>query len=144
MALLCVRGDEPQASSEKIFRGRVWHHHELEISFGRQEHTVISLLFTFFANLSTKIVKSIGEIIIVLYNNDHCCTYSTIMNSPFHLTSFFKENYCTISFLVNLQTLNNNAEYCIWPLSKQNNPIAKNSKILCIVAQIIAQFGLKR
>ena len=68
MALLCVRGaeseryfqrvmmpnesakdflTEPQATSENIFRGRVLHHHELEISFGRQEHTVMSLLFNF-------------------------------------------------------------------------------------------------
>jgi len=78
VALLCVRGvrkifsmsddakrvrersflNEPQASSEKIFLGRVWHHHELEISFGRQEHTVKSLLFKLFANLTRKIVKS--------------------------------------------------------------------------------------
>ena len=66
--------NEPQASFEKIFRGRVWHHHELEISFGRQEHTVISLLFKLFANLTRKIVKLMGEIIIALYNNDHYCT----------------------------------------------------------------------
>ena len=29
------------------------------------------------------------------------------MITPFHLTSFLKENFCTISYLVNLQTLNN-------------------------------------
>ena len=94
VALLCVRGvrkifstgddakrvrdrsflNEPQASSENIFRGRVWHHQELELSFGRQEHTVISLLFKLFAHLTRKIVKSMGEIVIALYNNDHYCT----------------------------------------------------------------------
>ena len=66
--------NELQASSEKIFRGRVWHHHELEMYFGRQEHTVISLLFKLFANLTRKIVKSMGVIIIALYNYDHYCT----------------------------------------------------------------------
>ena len=33
-----------QVSSENIFPGRVWHHHELEMSFGRHDHTVISRL----------------------------------------------------------------------------------------------------
>ena len=66
--------NSPAARSEKIFRRLLWYHHELEISFGRQEHTVISLLFKFFANLTRKIVKSMGEIIIALYNNDHYCT----------------------------------------------------------------------
>ena len=85
MALLCVRGVRKIFStsdfadrSQKIFCGRVWHHHELEISFGQLEHTGISLL------------------------------YSTIMITPFHLTSFLKYNYCTISYLINLQKLNNN------------------------------------
>ena len=66
--------NEPKASSEKIFCGQVWHHHELEISFGQQECIVISLLFKLFANLNRKIVKSMAEIIIALYNNDHYCT----------------------------------------------------------------------
>ena len=66
--------NEPHASSEKIFLGCVWHHHELEISFGRQEHIVISLLFNLFANLTRKIVKSMGDIIITLNNNDQYCT----------------------------------------------------------------------
>ena len=77
MALLCVRGVRKICSTSddaKRVRGRVWHHHELEISFGREEHTVISLLFKLFANLTRKIVKSMGEIIIALYNNDHYCT----------------------------------------------------------------------
>ena len=29
------------ARSEKIFRGLVWHHHSLKISFGLREHTVM-------------------------------------------------------------------------------------------------------
>ena len=73
--------NELQASSEKIFLGRVWHHHELEISFGRQEHTVISLLFKLFANLTRKIVKLMGKIIIALYNNDHYCMKPAILFS---------------------------------------------------------------
>ena len=71
VTLLCVRErsflNSPAACTEKILRGRVWHYHELEISFGRQEHAVISLLFELFANLTRKIVKSKGDIIIVLY-----------------------------------------------------------------------------
>ena len=31
---------------------------------------------------------------------------------PFHLTSFLKENYCKIAYLVNLQTLSNNVHLC--------------------------------
>ena len=33
--------NSPAARSEKIFRGLVWHHHLLKISFGLCEHTVI-------------------------------------------------------------------------------------------------------
>ena len=48
--------------------------------------------------------------------------YSSIMVMPFHLTRFLKENYCKISYLVNLQTSNNNNVWCNrarnpWPLS---------------------------
>ena len=129
VALLCVRGvrkifstsddakrvrersflNEPQASFEKIFRGRVWHHHELEISFGRQEHTVISLLFTLFANLTRKIVKWYGEIIIALCNNGksllHCAIMIIIVQynndfAIFCLTSFF-ERELLYNFLLN-------------------------------------------
>ena len=46
---------------------------------------------------------------------NHYCTvqlwslmYSAIMITPYHLTSFLKDNYCTISYLINLQTLNKN------------------------------------
>ena len=35
------------------------------------------------------------------------------MITPFHLTSFLKENYCTIFYLVNLQTLKNNDHYYV-------------------------------
>ena len=35
------------------------------------------------------------------------------MITPFHLTIFSKENYCTIYYLVNLQTLNNNGIFQI-------------------------------
>ena len=59
-----------------VFAESERYNHELEISFGRQEHTVISLLFKLvvFVNLIKKILKSMGEIIIALYNNDHYCT----------------------------------------------------------------------
>ena len=33
--------NSPAARSEKIFRGLVWHHHSLKISFGLREHTVM-------------------------------------------------------------------------------------------------------
>ena len=58
VALLCVRGVQNIFSMSdddaKRVRGRVWHHHALEISYGRQEHTFISLLFKLFANLTRK------------------------------------------------------------------------------------------
>ena len=71
MALLCVRGvrkifsTSDDAKRVRENSGQVWHHHELEISFGRQEYTVISLLFKLFANLTRNVVKSMGETIIV-------------------------------------------------------------------------------
>jgi len=33
--------NSPAARSEKIFRGLVWDHHSLKISFGLREHTVM-------------------------------------------------------------------------------------------------------
>ena len=33
--------NSPAACSEKIFRGLVWHHRSLKISFGLHEHTVM-------------------------------------------------------------------------------------------------------
>ena len=58
-----------QTRPRKIFSERAADEFRKDLSrFGRQEHTVIYFLFKLFANLTRKIVKSMGEIIIALYN----------------------------------------------------------------------------
>ena len=39
--------ERAQASFEEIFHNRFWHHHELKISFERQDDIVISLIISF-------------------------------------------------------------------------------------------------
>ena len=76
----------------------------LEIFFGwvgkkiLPKETTQQCHYCWFANIAHKIGKSIKEIIIVLYNNT--------LISPFDLTSFLTQNYCTNLYLINVHTLN--------------------------------------
>ena len=81
MALLCVRGVRKDFSWPSLASSRIG------ISFGRQEHNVISLLFKLFANLTRKIVKSMGEInllhctimiIVVQFKNDYAISFDEL------------------------------------------------------------------